>query len=335
MYAWVIHGHGQSDVFNKIERPTPAPRPGEVRIKTIATSVNPIDYKIRNGVAQALCPPKPAILHGDIAGRIEAVGQGVQHFAQGDPVYGCIGGYGQTQGALADFAIADHRLVAHAPSSIPLAHAAALPLVTLTAWEGLDKLGKLKDKQLLVHGGTGGVGHIATQLAKARGATVTATVGSNEKAHIASQLGADHTILYHEETVEQYRGRLTDDVGFDAVFDTVGGSNIPISVQATKYNGHIACIQGRGEIDGGQLHARAISLHLVFMLIPILHKIERQRHRDILKQAATLVDQAKLKPLIATQHFTFDQVADAHAYAASEQSIGKVILTHPDHASSN
>ncbi len=332
MRAWVIEEHGGPEAFKQVELPTPEPGPGEVRIRVAATSVNPVDCKIRSGAAEALCPPKPAILHGDVSGTIDAVGEGVERFEIGDAVYGCVGGCGAVQGALADVAIADAELVAHAPTSIALEDRAALPLVTITACEGLEKLGDLAGQHLLVHGGTGGVGHIVVQLAKTAGATVTATVGSGMKETIAQELGADHTVHYKHESVERYVAALTGGNGFDAVFDTVGGSNIASSVQATKLNGHIACIQGREMIDGGELHVRGVSLHLVFMLIPLLHKIERDRHGEILELAKKLVNTGDLKPLIDQKRFTFDQIADAHAYAESGKPIGKVLVVHPDHA---
>lgn len=332
MRAWVIEEHGGPEVFKQIELPTPEPGPGEVRIKVAATSVNPVDYKIRSGAAEALCPPKPAILHGDVSGVVDAVGEDVTGFAVGDAAYGCVGGYGQTQGALVDYVIADARLIAHAPKSIPLVDCAALPLVTITAWEGLDKIGDLSGQHLLVHGGTGGVGHIIVQLAKAMGAKISATVGSDEKASLAEELGADQTIDYKNESVEQYVERLTEGKGFDAVFDTVGGANIAASVKAAKLNGDVACIQGRGDIDGGLLHAHGTSLHLVFMLIPILHNIGRERHGEILAIATKLVDAGELKPLIDDKRFTFDQIGEAHAYAESGKQVGKVLVVHPDHA---
>lgn len=328
MRAWVIDEHGGPEVFKQVQLSTPEPGPGEVRIRVAATSVNPVDYKIRSGAAQALCPPKPAILHGDVSGTIDAVGDGVQAYAVGDRVYGCIGGYGSVQGTLADYAIADSDLIAHAPESLALTDAAALPLVTLTAWEGWDKIGDITGQHVLVHGGTGGVGHLALQLAKARGANVSATVGSEDKACVAQQLGADLTIQYKHEEQAQYLQRITEGKGFDAVFDTVGGPNIATSVQAIKPNGHVACIQGRTDIDGGLLHMQGASLHLVFILIPILKGIDRARHGRILNEAAQLVEAGKLQPMIDDKRFTFDQIADAHAYAETGKQIGKVLVVN-------
>lgn len=331
MRAWVIEEHGGPEVFRQIELPMPEPGPGEVRIKVAATSVNPVDCKIRSGAAEALCPPKPAILHGDVSGVIDQLGAGVERFEPGQRVYGCVGGCGAVQGVLADYAIADARLIAPAPQSIPLVQAAALPLVTITAWEGWDKVGDLRGKHVLVHAGAGGVGHVALQLAKSRGATVATTTSTSAKAKAATELGADATISYRDQTVEQYVDQLTDGEGFDVVFDTVGGENIAKSVKAVKLNGQVVCIQGRGSIDGGQLHMRGVSLHLVFMLIPLLHNTERQRHGKILEQAASLVDAGRLRPMIDAASFSFDQIGEAHAYAESGEQAGKVLVLHPDH----
>ena len=335
MRVWVIEEHGGPEVFKEVELPTPEPGPGEVRIKVAATSVNPVDYKIRSGAAEALCPPKPAILHGDVSGVVDKVGEGVAGLSEGDKVYGCVGGCGAVQGTLSDLVIADTQLIYHAPKSIPLEDCAALPLVTITAWEGIVKLRciDVPDQfHLLVHGGTGGVGHAVVQIAKAQGARVATTVGSEEKAEIARSIGADDMINYREEAIEQYVKRLTDGIGFHAVFDTVGGPNISPSVQASKLNGQVACIQGRDTINGGLLHIRGTSLHFVFMLIPLLHGVGRAKHGRFLKHTAGLVDDGDFKPLIDAKRFTFDQIAEAHAYAESGKQIGKVLVVHPDHA---
>lgn len=326
MRAYVINDFGGPDVFTATDLPLPSPEPGHVLIRVAATSVNPVDYKIRSGLAKALAPDLPARLHGDVSGIVHAVGEMVTAFKPGDAVYGCVGGVKGAQGVLADYALADARLLAHAPRSIPLADAAALPLVAITAWEGLDKAAVQPQQRVLVHGATGGVGHLALQLAKARGCGVTTTVGSAEKIPLAQQLGADHVINYHDEPVEQYTNRLTGGVGFDCVFDTVGGTNIATSIAAAKLNGQVVCIQGRAEIDGGALHAKAISLHLVFMLIPMLHGLEQDRHGHILTELAKLVESGEVKPLIDAKRFTFDQIGEAHAYAESGQQIGKVLV---------
>ncbi len=342
MRAWVIEQHGGPEVFKEVDLPKPEPGPGEVRIKVAATSVNPVDCKIRGGQVP-LGPQMPAVLHGDVSGTIDAVGAGVERFAVGDQVYGCVGGVRGMPGVLADFAIADSRLFAHAPKSIAMQDAAALPLVAITAWEGFDKAGltcarsaakprRFIDPQVgakvLVHGGTGGVGHVALQLAKALGAHVSATVSSPDKAQRARSLGADEIIDYRAESVGQYVQRLTQGKGFDIVFDTVGGPNIAKSIEAVKPNGQVVCIAGRAQIDGGSLHMKGASLHLVFMLIPMLSDVERERHGLILQEIAALVDAGKLKPLIDAKRFTFDQIGEAHTYAESGKQMGKVLVVH-------
>ena len=330
MRVWVIEEHGKPEVFKEVERPTPTPGPGEVRIKVAATSVNPIDYKIRSGVAEALCPTKPAILHGDVSGVIDAVGDGVRDWKIGDAVFGCIGGVDGTQGALADYAIADKDLIAHAPAAVPLADAAAMPLVYLTAYEGLCEL-NLQGAHILIHGGAGGVGHMALQLAKAWGADVSVTVSNDEKAQVAKRLGADHTINYQKESVEAYTHRLTLGVGFDVVFDTVGKGHIAKSIEAVKHNGTVVCTQSRGAIDGSLLHAKGVRSVAVFMLIPLLHGIHREAHSQALMGLAEMTGFEEIKPLIDNKRFTFDQIAKAHAYAESGKQIGKVLVVHPDH----
>ena len=330
MRSYVIHDFGGPEQFTPTDLPQPVPGPGQVLLRVAATSVNPVDCKIRSGVARALAPELPARLHGDVSGIVHAVGEHVSRFKPGDAVYGCVGGVKGTPGVLADYALADERLLAHAPRSIPLADAAALPLVALTAWEGWDKCGCGQGQRVLVHAGAGGVGHIALQLAKVRGCEVSTTVSSEDKAAIARQLGADHVIHYQQEDVETYVNRLTGGVGFDCVFDTVGGENIPRSVAAAKLNGQVVCIQGRGQFDGGAMHARAISWHLVFMLIPLLHGIEQDRHGRILADLATLVDAGKVKPLIDAKRFSFDKIGDAHAWAESGKQVGKVLVVREE-----
>lgn len=326
MRAYVINNYGGPEQFTATDLPTPTPGPGQVVIRVAATSVNPVDCKIRSGIAKAIGPELPAVLHGDVSGIVHAVGDHVTRLKAGDAVYGCVGGVRGVPGVLADYALADERLLALAPKSIPLADAAALPLVAITAWEGWDKCGCGKNQRVLVHAGAGGVGHIALQLAKVRGCEVSTTVSSDDKAAIAQQLGADHVINYKQEDAAAYTNRLTGGVGFDCVFDTVGGENILRSVAAAKLNGHVVCIQGRGQFDGGALHARAVSWHLVFMLIPMLYGIEQDRHGRILTELAELVDAGKVKPLIDAKRFTFDQIGEAHAYAESGKQVGKVLV---------
>ena len=201
MQAQIIHAWGGAERFEAATLPDPTPGPGEVLVQVAATSVNPADYKLRQA-GPPIAPALPAVLGCDVAGRVLAVGDGVAGFAEGDEVYGCVGGVRGMPGCYAEMIAADARLLAPKPAALTLREAAALPLVTITAWEGLARAGVRAGQTVLVHGGAGGVGHIAIQLAKARGAEVATTVSSGEKAALARSLGADHTIDYRAEPVD-------------------------------------------------------------------------------------------------------------------------------------
>lgn len=332
MRAWVIDEFGGPEVFQEVERPVPAPGPGEVLVDVEATSVNPIDYKLRSGVAEAFAPELPAILHGDVAGTVVAVGPDVEALSEGDAVYGCAGGFrGAPHGALAEYMPADANLLAPMPASLSFREAAALPLVTLTAWEALvEKCVVVKGDQVLVHGATGGVGHVGLQLAKAQGATVAVTASSDVALDVAADLGADHGIRYDEEDVSAYVERLTGGAGFDVVFDTVGGENVERCFEAATLNGQMATIAAREEHNLVHAYLKGLSIHTVLMLIPMLHGIDRARHGEILREAATLVDDGDLRPLVDDRIFHFDDAGAAHAYAASGKQHGKVVLVREE-----
>ena len=328
MKAMLIKEFGDSDVFRQADVPKPTLKSGHVLIRVEATSVNPVDYKIRR-YGLPFAPELPAVLHGDVAGVIEAVGEGVENFQPGDEVYGCAGGVKGHGGALADYMLADARLIAKKPESLDFGAAAALPLVVITAWEGLiDKADIQPGQHVLVHGGTGGVGHMALQLAKWRGARVTATASTLEKLQIAKELGADEGVNYREESVADYVDRLTNGAGFDVVFDSTGGQNLPNSFEAAKLNGTVVTPSSSHTYDLSIMHAKGLSLHVVFMLLPMLKDIGRERHGEILREAADLVNQGHLKPLLDQERFSFSQVAQAHDRLEQKKATGKVVLAH-------
>lgn len=196
MKAMVIEKYGGPEVFVEREVKTPEPAAGQVRIRVVASSVNPIETKIRSGLVKA-GPDMPAILNGDVAGVVDKLGPGVTSFSEGDEVFGCPGGTKGWQGALADYMVADVRLLAKRTPSmgLPLVECAALPLVFLTAWSALVERANIQSgEHVLIHAGTGGVGHVAIQIAKHLGARVATTVSTPEKAELARQLGADNII---------------------------------------------------------------------------------------------------------------------------------------------
>lgn len=327
MQAQIIHQFGSPTVFETAEIPIPQVLPNHVLIRVVATSVNPVDYKIRQGVVADIAPDFPAVLHGDVAGVIEAVGESVTTFQPGDEVYACAGGVKGLGGALAECMLADANLVAHKPKSLTMVEAAALPLVSITAWEGLiDRAQVQSGQRVLIYGATGGVGHIGVQLAKWAGATVYALVSNEEKGTSARKLGADFTINYRQQPVEEFVAEYTDGQGFDVVFDTVGNDNLQNAFKAAKLNGTVVSTVSLSQQDLTLLHAKGLTLHLVYMLIPLLHGVGRVRHGEILTQLAQLVDQGKVRPLLDSTIFQFSEVAAAHQRAESGQAIGKVVL---------
>jgi len=291
MKAMIINAYGGSDVFEHAEIDKPEVSAGHVLVKVSATSVNTVDTMIRQmGQELPLSPPLPAILGMDFAGTIEEIGADVNGFKVGDEIYGCAGGLANLQGALAEYMLADAKLVALKPKSISMREAAALPLVGITAYEGLVRAGVGKNQKVLVHGGSGGVGHVALQLANYLGADVYSTGGGDAQLSLIESLGATG-INYRSQPVSNYVEAYTEGNGFDAVFDSVGGENMIKSFEAVTLNGHVATTVSMLEIDLTLAHMKGLSLHVIFMLIPMLHDYKREQHGDILSKLATIVDE--------------------------------------------
>lgn len=326
MRVQVASRAGGPDVFVEAEQAIEVPHAGEVLVRQAATSVNPVDTKIR-ARAPALGPELPGVLGVDVAGTVAAIGRGVTGFRVGDAVYGAAGGVRGLPGAYAEYITTDARLLARAPRTIPLREAAALPLVSITAWEGLfDRAHLAAGQRVLVIGGTGGVGHVAIQLAKARGAYVAATVSSPAKAEIARSLGADATIDYRVDSLESRAIALTQGRGFDVVFDATGGRDLGPAFAAARRNGQVVAIVSTFEADLSPMHYKGLTLHVVFMLIPMLHDEGRERHGEILREVAALVDAGRLRPLLDTGRYTLADIGAAHARLESGAAVGKVVV---------
>lgn len=329
MKAMIIDTFGKSSVFKLKEIKVAALLPGQVRIRVKATSVNPIDIKVRAGAVPAVSPSFPAVLHGDVAGIIEEVGEGVKSFRVGDEVYGCGGGFRGLEGALAEYMNVDARVLAHKPLNISMEEAAAIPLVGITAWESLFTKGALKKgDDILIHGGAGGVGHIAIQLAKWAGATVYTTISSSEKETIVRELGTDHVIPYRESSVKDYVEKYTEGKGFPFVFDTVGGINLDRSFEAASVNGTVLSIAARSTHDLTPVHSKGLSLHVTFMLLKLLDEAKRFEHGEILAKISGIIEGKGLSPLLDQKTFTFEEVGKAHDYLESGKAVGKVILVN-------
>lgn len=315
--------------FEEMDRDAREPGPNEVAIAVKASSVNPVDTKIRDGSAP-VGPAAPHVIGCDVAGIIEAVGEAVTGLQPGDEVYGCAGGVAGHDGAYQEQMIADHRLVVKKPQSLSLREAAALPLVAITAWEALIDRAQLQPgERVLVHGGTGGVGHVGVQIARALGAIVHTTVSSGDKARIAKEHGAHFTINYKEEEIDDYLERYTGGEGFDVVFDTIGGPHLEQCLTEVKVNGRIVTtVGGSASPDLGPLHMKNARLDVVLMLIPMLYNqaYGLMRHGDILTRLARMADAGMIRPLIDEQRFGLADVAAAHDRLTSGDAIGKVVI---------
>ncbi len=326
MKAMLLNAYGEDAVFEATEVDNPQIKPGHVLVKIATSSVNTVDTMIRTmGKDLPLSPDTPAILGMDFAGTVEAVGDGVSHFAVGDEVYGCAGGLADLPGTLAEHIVADANLMAHKPKRLSLREAAALPLVAITAYEGLTRAGVKQGQKVLVHGGSGGVGHVALQLARHFGADVWSTGGGDKQLALIEKLGAV-PINYKTETVDQYVAKHTDGHGFDVVFDSVGGANLINSFQAAALNGQVATTVSMCELDLTLAHFKGLSLHVVFMLIPMLHSFHREQHAEILRNLAEIVDAGGLTPVLDDTNFSLAEAGKAHARLQSRQAMGKVVI---------
>ena len=323
MQAAVLDGQGAA--FRLASVPRPAPRPGQVLVRIAATAVNPLDTKIRAGQAAHARQPLPAILGIDLAGTVETVGDGATEFRPGDEVYGMTGGVGGLQGSLAQYEAVDADLLAPKPANLPMREAAALPLIFITAWEGLvDRAGVHAGQKVLVHGGAGGVGHIAVQIARAFGADVFATGSAASQAYI-KRLGAV-PIDYRAMTVENYVARYTDGRGFDIVYDTVGGATLDASFNAVARFGHVVSALGWGTHALAPLSFRAASYSGVFTLLPMLTGEGRAHHGEIMREATRLVEAGKLVPRVDPRHFSLSAVDDAYRAIETSDAAGKIVI---------
>jgi NADPH:quinone reductase-like Zn-dependent oxidoreductase len=298
---------------------------GQVLVRICASGVNPLDTKIRAGKAAHAKQPLPAVLGLDMAGVVEAVAADVTAFRPGDEVYGMVGGVGGLQGTLAEMVAVDAALLARKPKSLSMREAAALPLVLITAWEGLvDRAEVRPGQKILIHAGAGGIGYVAVQLAKAYGAEVFATVSASKR-QVVESLGAT-AIDYQTVPTEEYVARHTGGEGFDVVYDTVGGATLDASFTAVRrYTGRVVSAQGYGTHSLAPLSFRGATYSGVFTLLPLLTGIGRAHHGKILGEAGNLVDAGKLKPLLNEKTFPPGEIAAAHALVAAG-ALGKVVV---------
>ncbi|BAZ27941.1 alcohol dehydrogenase [Cylindrospermum sp. NIES-4074] len=332
MKAVLMTAAGSPEVLQLQEVPKPSPGNTELLVRLVAAGINPIDTKLRS--RGTFYPEQmPAILGCDGAGIVEAVGASVQRFRSGDEVYFCYGGLGAHQGNYAEYTVVDERFVARKPTSVSFAEAAAAPLVLITAWEALYERGRLEPKEkVLIHAGAGGVGHVAIQLAKLKGADVATTIGSAEKAKFVKQLGADEVIFYKQTDFVQAALDWTNGEGVDLAFDTVGGETFHKTFPAVRVYGDIVTIlEPDAKTVWKTARVRNLRIGLELMLTPMLLGLTEslQHHGEILQQSATWIDEGKLKIHVSHQ-FPLKEAAKAHQLLETGSITGKIVLLISD-----
>ncbi|CDX53052.1 Alcohol dehydrogenase zinc-binding domain protein [Mesorhizobium plurifarium] len=307
MRAVIQNSVGGPEVLFVAEQPDPSPGPGEVLVRVKAAGINPVDGAVRGGFYPLLGEP-PFILGWDISGTVAAIGSGVTAFKVGDEVFG-MPRFPKQAGAYAELAAAPAGEIAAKPAAIDHVHAAALPLAGLTAWQGLVRHGGLQAGQrVLVHAGAGGVGHLAVQIAKARGAWVASTASPDKTDYVRS-IGADEVIDY---TKGEFAGKAGD---LDLVLETVGGDHAADSLKVLRDGGVLVSLLAVPDAVKAKAKERNI-------------RVERMSvtpDREGLVELARLVDAGKLAPHVA-KAFPLDQAGAAHTFLAT-RPIGKVVLT--------
>ncbi|MDR3680613.1 MAG: zinc-dependent alcohol dehydrogenase family protein [Flavipsychrobacter sp.] len=324
MKALILEHYGSPFIIKNID--LPAPKNNEILVQVKAASVNPLDTKIKSGQAGHAKTELPAILGIDMAGVVVGVGKDVVKFKTGDEVYGMTGGIAGVQGSLAEYAAVDADLIALKPKNLTMREVAAIPLGFITAWEGLVDRARIdQHKTVLIHGGSGGVGHIAVQIAVAKGAKVFATDRPSKKELIES-FGATF-IDFTSESVEDYVSKHSDDEGFDIVLDTVGGPTLDASFKAVKvYVGHAVSILGWGTHSIAPLSFRGGTYSGVFTLLPLITGKHRAHHGEIMSEATAMIEAGKLTPIIDPTGYSFETIEEAYKAVIDGTSNGKVIV---------
>jgi len=309
MKAAQYKSYGEPDVLEVVEVPKPEVKPGQILVDVHAASLNPFDYKVRRGYMKEMIPlTLPVTIGGDFAGVVTQLGEGVSAFAVGDEVFGQAVVVGGGSGTLAEFTAAKVENVAKKPTSVDFIQSAALPLVGASAVQALIEHAKLSSGQkILIHGGAGGIGSIAIQLAKTLGAYV-ATTASAEHAQFVRELGADEVIDYKGQ---DFATMLTD---FDVVYDTVGGETYKKSFAVLKKGGIIVTMAAQPDPE----------LDKQYEVTTIAQMTRTTTEK--LQKVAELVDEGKLHVHVE-KVFPLDQAKEAFSYLETEHPQGKIVVS--------
>ena len=305
MKAVVITEYGSNDVVHLVDIDKPSPGAGEVLVKVHAAGVNPIDWKIRGGAGERMGMTLPIRLGGEFVGTIEALGPGVHSFGHGEAVFGMV-----HTGAFAEYTLAKADNIVRKPSGLDFIQAAALPLAGTTAWQALfDEAGLSAGQRLLVTGGSGGVGSLAVQFAKAKGAHVTA-VASARNAQFVRDLGADAFIDYTSGPFEEAASDI------DVVLDTVGGESFQRAFKTLRKGGFMVTVVA---FPGDEAERFEVGVKRSFTVpsAPSLSAI------------ADLVEAGKVTPHIDTV-LPLAEIRQALALSEAGRARGKIVLTMLD-----
>lgn len=308
MKAQILKSFGSPDSFELCEVPKPVPHTGQVLVRVHAMSINPLDYQVRRGDYADLVP-LPAITGHDVSGVVEAIGPGVTNFAPGDEVWYTPQIF-DGPGSYAEYHVAAENIVAKKPLSLSHLEAASLSLVGGTAWEALTVRAALRvGESILIHGGAGGVGHVAIQLAKAIGAKVFTTV-REANAEFVKRMGADVIIDYEKEDYVDAIMRETAGRGVDVVFDTLGGNTLSRSPDALAQMGRVVSIVDISQPQNlVQAWGKNASYHFVFT----------RQNRGKLDELSSLVVQGQLRPHVGAVYALAD-IGLAHARLESRNN---------------
>jgi len=326
MIAIEIREPGEPEVLVPVERPTPAPAAGEVLIKVAAAGVNRPDVMQRRGKYPP--PPGASDIPGlEVAGTIEALGEGVHDFKRGDAVCALVAG-----GGYAQYCVAPEPQCLPIPDGVDVTSAAAIPETFFTVWTNVFERGRLRASEtILIHGGAGGIGTTAIQLARAFGARAFATAGTAEKCEACERLGAERAINYRESDFVAVVRQLTADRGVDVVLDMVGGEYFPRNLEALAMDGRLveiatqrgakaeiniaSVMQRRLTITGSTLRARSVADKGLIA-------------KAVKRNVWPLLERGVVRPVVY-KIFPLERAADAHRMMEAGEHIGKLVLTVP------
>ncbi|GLH43322.1 zinc-binding dehydrogenase [Pseudomonas moraviensis] len=316
MKAMILKSFGGPDSFELSDVPKPVPQAGQVLVRVHATSINPLDYQVRRGDYPDLVP-LPAITGHDVSGVVEAIGPGVSAFAPGDEVWYTPQIF-DGQGSYAEYHVAADSIIARKPASLSHLEAASLSLVGGTVWEALTVRAVLRvGESILIHGGAGGVGHVAIQVAKAMGARVFTTV-REANADFVRSLGADVVIDYTQEDYVEAIMRETAGHGVDVVFDTIGGDTLSRSADALAQLGRVVSIVDIAQPQNlVQAWGKNASYHFVFT----------RQNRGKLDELSALVERGQLRPHVGAVYSLADiPLAHARLESGNNGLLGKIAI---------